>query len=75
MSELFETNPIDVVLNDITPSSVCKVKGGDKGTNRPALRDGEACCVSCRDAIPDIRSILKSLPHGGVEKPDEALLD
>lgn len=31
--------------------------------------------MSCGDAIPDIRSILKSLPRGGLEKPDEALLD
>lgn len=47
MSELFETNPIDVVLNDITPSSVCKVKGGGKGTNRPVYETvRDAACLA-----------------------------
>lgn len=55
MSELSETNQINVGLNDITPCSVWEVKG----------RDGELYCS--RSGIPDMLNLIKKnisrLPH------------
>lgn len=55
MSELSETNQVNVGLSDITPCSVWEVKGRDK----VVLLGETVSYTGSRSGIPDILNLIK----------------